>query len=203
VDDEPYGGGGGMVMAVPPLVRALEFVLSGAKEKKGRKTRILLTAADGKVYNQALAKELADEEHLVIICGHYKGVDERIADWVDDRISIGDYVLSGGEIPAMVIVDSVVRLIPGVVSDFESVRTDSHFSGLLGASVYTRPSEFRGMVVPEVLLSGHHDNIEEHRFFDALEKTKQVRPDMYECYSPGEREMQIIKRKAKRERRQK
>lgn len=195
VDDVPYGGGAGMVMALPPLVRALEFIL---QKEKAVKPRILLTAADGKLYNQELAKELAQEQHLIVVCGHYKGIDERFVNWVDDKICVGDYVLSGGEIPAMVLVDSVVRLIPGVVSDFESVRTDSHFSSLLGASVYTRPVEFGGFSVPEVLLSGHHADIAEHRFFDALEKTKKNRPDIYQNYQPNEQERQIFKRRAKK-----
>jgi tRNA (guanine37-N1)-methyltransferase len=191
-----------MVMMVEPVVKAIESVLEQVSGKNFKKTRILLAAADGKVYNQQLANELTQEDHLVILCGHYKGIDERISHWVDDKISVGDYVLSGGEVPAMVIVDSIARLLPGVVSDFESVRTDSHYEGLLGAPVYTRPREFRGLEVPEVLLSGHHRKIEEYRFLESYGRTERWRADMLERYVLSRDEKKILKKYAKAEKKE-
>jgi len=177
VDDTPFGGGPGMVMKAEPLFRAAEFLTGQAENKP----RILLTSAQGKPFDQDTADRLAQEKHLVIFCGHYKGVDQRFIDqWVEEEISVGDYVLSGGEIPAMMIVDAVVRLQPGAISDIDSAMTDSFRNGLLEGPVYTRPEEFRGLKVPEILISGHHAKIAEWRRQQALEITRVRRPDLLE-----------------------
>lgn len=175
VDDEPFGGGPGMVMTPEPLFRAAEHLISQAEERP----RIILTSAQGIPFKQDTADRLAKEKHLLIFCGHYKGVDQRFIDsFVDEEISIGDYVLSGGEIPAMVIVDALVRMLPGAISDIESAMTDSFRDNLLGAPVYSRPEEFRGLKVPETLMSGHHANIAKWRKEQSLELTKKRRPDL-------------------------
>ncbi|MED1798420.1 tRNA (guanosine(37)-N1)-methyltransferase TrmD [Brevibacillus porteri] len=175
VDDTPYGGGGGMVLKPEPLFRAVE-ALSGEK-----KTRVILMCPQGVPYQQKLAEELAQEEHLVFICGHYEGYDERIREHlVTDEISIGDYVLTGGELAAMVVIDSVVRLQPGALGNQTSAVEDSFSTGLLEYPHYTRPAEFRGWKVPDVLLSGHHANIESWRLKESLRRTKARRPDLLE-----------------------
>jgi len=179
VDDTPYGGGAGMVLRIEPVVACLEAISRETNtEISLLYSNIILTAADGDVYNQPLALELASREHLVILCGHYKGFDERVRHFARHKICVGDYVLSGGELPALVIVDSIARLLPGVVSDFDSINSDSHWDGLLGAPCYTRPEEFRGLKVPDVLLSGNHKAIEEFRFCEAYRKTAAHRPDL-------------------------
>ncbi len=181
VDDTPYGGGAGMVLRVEPVVACLEAISREiGKEISSPDANIILTAADGDVYNQRLALELASLDHLVILCGHYKGFDERVSHFSHRKICVGDYVLSGGELPALVIVDSIARLLPGVVSDFDSINSDSHWDGLLGAPCYTRPEEFRGLKVPEVLLSGNHKAIEEFRFSEAYRRTAACRPELLE-----------------------
>jgi len=182
-----------MVMLVEPFVKCLENIQENVFQGHSKKGRVLMTAADGRLYDQALAKELASEEHLVILCGHFKGIDERISPWVDDKISIGDFVLSGGEIPAMTIVDSIARLLPGVVSDRVSVETDSHYNGLLGAPCFTRPQEFRGQSVPEVLRSGHTKKIMEYQFLESVKRTAKVRPDLLEKYEFSSEEEKILK----------
>ncbi|MBR2499684.1 MAG: tRNA (guanosine(37)-N1)-methyltransferase TrmD [Clostridia bacterium] len=175
VDDEPYGGGGGMVMQPGPIYRAYQSVT----ENLSYKPKVIYMSPQGKVFNQELAKELAKEEHLIFLCGHYEGVDERIIEEiVDYEISIGDYVLTGGEIPAMVVIDSISRLIPGVLSSSDSYTNESHYSGLLEYPQYTRPIEFMGRRVPDVLLSGHHANIEKWRREKSIERTLYKRPDM-------------------------
>ncbi len=178
-DDEQYGGGDGMVMMAPPLIEAVEDL----RQQVETETHCILTTPQGRVFNQSIAEELSAKDHLLIVCGHYKGVDERVIDRLKpDEISVGDYVLTGGEIPAMAIVDSVVRLIPGVVGSIDSVLGDSFTSGLLDAPRYTRPREFQGMDVPDVLLSGHHAEIEKWRLNQALERTAQRRPDLLRRY---------------------
>lgn len=175
VDDYPYGGGAGMVLAPQPLFDAVEHVT------KQRKTnpRIILMCPQGAPYTQEKAEELADESHLIFICGHYEGFDERIREHlVTDEISIGDYVLTGGELGAMVVVDSVVRLLPDVLGNHASAPQDSFSTGLLEHPHYTRPADFRGMKVPDVLLSGHHKNIETWRKEESLKRTYQRRPDL-------------------------
>ncbi|HEX9916531.1 MAG TPA: tRNA (guanosine(37)-N1)-methyltransferase TrmD [candidate division Zixibacteria bacterium] len=174
VDDVPFGGGSGMVMKIEPLTLALESVLDGSVQ-----SRIVLTTAQGRRFDQKKAKELSLEKHLVIICGHYKGVDERIKELFPlEEMSIGDYVLTGGEFASLVIVDAVVRLIPGVLGNFESAQTDSFLEGILGYSEYTRPKEFRGKKVPEVLVSGDHKKIRLWRREKALRKTLETRPEL-------------------------
>ena len=176
VDDYPYGGGAGMVLKAQPLFDAV----SALKEKaECNKTRVILLCPQGKRYDQKTAEELAKEEHLIFVCGHYEGYDERIREHVvTDEISIGDYVLTGGELGAMVVIDSVVRLLPEVLGNQESHMKDSFSTGLLEHPHYTRPSDFRGMKVPEVLLQGNHRLIEEWRNKEALRRTFIRRPDL-------------------------
>mgnify|MGYP000330213855 FL=1 len=176
VDDYPYGGGAGMVMKPEPFFAAVEAIM---REARTSRPRIILTTPQGRLFTQEIARELASWDHLILLCGHYEGVDERVAQGLaTDEISIGDYVLTGGELAAMVIVDAVVRLIPGVVGEEESVRQDSFSEGLLDYPQYTRPPEFRGMRVPEVLLSGHHEQIRRWRRKEALRRTLLRRPDL-------------------------
>jgi tRNA (guanine37-N1)-methyltransferase len=172
VDDYPYGGGAGMVMKAEPIVTALESI-----SKKGE---VYLLSPRGERFDQRMARELSEKEILTLICGRYKGVDERVRDFVDGEISVGDYILSGGEVAAMVVVEALTRLLPGAVGDVESVNTDSFERGLLDAPVYTRPQEFRGKKVPEVLLSGNHGEIEQWRKEKAVELTKKYRKDIME-----------------------
>lgn len=172
-DDKPYGGGAGMVMKVEPLVKALEQV-RGCDEPS---TTVLLTP-QGALFSQEKARQLSMCSRVVLVCGRYEGVDERVLGFVDEELSIGDYVLSGGEIPAMVVIDAVARLIPGVVGDEASVREDSFANGLLKYPQYTRPPQFRGFDVPEVLLSGDHERIRQWRRREALRKTVARRPDL-------------------------
>lgn len=189
VDDAPFGGGGGMVMKLEPLVRTLDSIRD--RGKGGPQTGIILTTARGEKLSQEKAKELSLKDHLIIICGHYKGTDARLSElYPVEEISIGDYVLTGGEIPALVIIDAVVRLIPGVLGDFESAQSDSFFEGILGPPEYTRPQEFRGLSVPEALLSGDHQRIKTWRRREALRRTLHRRPDLLneEQLSDEERE---------------
>jgi tRNA (guanine37-N1)-methyltransferase len=170
-DDTPYGGGAGMVMMVGPIAAAISKV-------KGNKSKMLFMCPTGKTLTQEKVKELAKEEHLVILCGHYEGIDERARALVDEEISIGDYVLTGGELPAMVLVDAIARYIPGVVKEAESVENDSFHDGLLDHPSYTKPEEFNGQKVPDVLLSGHHAEIAKWRRQEALRRTFYRRPDL-------------------------
>ena len=172
VDDSPYGGGAGMVMKVEPIFKAMESL-----EEKGE---TYLLSPRGERLSQKMAKELSKKEILSLICGRYKGVDERVREFVDGEISIGDYILSGGEVAAMVVVEAVTRLLPGAVGDVDSVNTDSFEKGLLDSPVYTRPREFRGKEVPEVLLSGNHGEIEHWREAEAIKLTKKYRKDIME-----------------------
>lgn len=175
VDDYPYGGGGGMVLKPEPLFSAVEDVTSGLESKP----RVILMCPQGESFSQKKAEEFAAERHLIFICGHYEGYDERIREHlVTDELSIGDYVLTGGELPAMVVIDSVVRLLPGVLGNETSAVTDSFSTGLLEYPHYTRPAIFRGWEVPEVLISGHHGNIEEWRRKQSLERTWRKRRDL-------------------------
>lgn len=173
VDDKPFGGGPGMVMKVDIIDRAISDLRSKILD-----SRIILLTPQGKTLNQPMAQKLAKQKHLILICGHYEGFDERIRQVVDEEISIGDYVLTGGEIPAMVIVDSVVRLIPGVVGKEASLIEESFTSGLLEYPQYTRPEAYKGKKVPSVLLSGNHAEIKKWREKEALKKTKKLRPDL-------------------------
>lgn len=176
IDDYPYGGGPGMILKPEPIFNCIESVL---ERYQIHNPYMIYLTPQGQRYNQAKAKELAQQEHLILLCGHYKGVDERVREfWQMDEISIGDYVLTGGELPALVIIDSVVRLIPGAISDLDSAKTDSFYQNLLDCPYYTRPEVFRGMAVPSVLLSGHHAEIEKWRKNEAIKRTLKVRPDL-------------------------
>ena len=172
VDDKPFGGGAGMVLKPEPIFEAVESLADD-------RTHVILTAPAGRPFSQAIARELAQKEHLLFICPSYEGVDERVCEaLVDDELSIGDYVLTNGGLPAMVIIDAVTRLLPGALGDDESARDESFSQSLLEYPHYTRPAEFRGMKVPEVLLSGHHAEIEKWRAEQARERTEKRRPDL-------------------------
>ncbi len=176
VDDYPFGGGQGMVMMPQPIFDALRDI--GAEDKK-----ILYMSPRGRVLDKDKIQELSELSELVILCGHYEGVDQRVIDcWDMEEVSIGDYILTGGELPAMVLIDSVARLIPGVLSGEDSAMEESVYSGLLEYPQYTQPREYEDIPVPEVLLSGHHKNIDLWRFEKSLELTREVRPDMFEDY---------------------
>jgi tRNA (guanine37-N1)-methyltransferase len=174
VDDEPFGGGAGMVMKPEPWFDAVESI--GGWETA---RRILLTPS-GRRLDHQIAAELSGAPHVILMCGRYEGIDERVATLATDEISVGDYVLAGGESAAMIVVEAVTRLVPGVVKEAESIEQESFAGGLLDYPQYTRPAEFRGMVVPEVLLSGNHGRIEEWRREQALERTRRRRPDLLE-----------------------
>lgn len=186
VDDYPYGGGAGMVLKPQPIFDCLEEITPKEQEKK---PRVILLCPQGERYTQAKAEELAKEEQLIFVCGHYEGYDERIREYaVTDEISIGDFVLTGGELGAMVIIDSVVRLLPGVLGNEDSPVLDSFSSGLLEHPHYTRPADFRGMKVPDVLVSGNHKYIDEWRKKESLRRTWQRRPDLLELYELSQEE---------------
>jgi tRNA (guanine37-N1)-methyltransferase len=172
VDDRPFGGGPGMLLKPEPLFEA-------AEKLTGAKTRLILLSPAGRTFNQAIARELAQLEHLLLVSGHYEGFDERVREQLaDDELSIGDYVLTNGALPAMVIIDAVTRLLPGVLGDDESAHEESFSHGLLEYPQYTRPAEFRGLTVPQVLLSGHHAEIARWRAEQARARTKERRPDL-------------------------
>ena len=174
VDDYPYGGNAGMVMAIEPLANCIEKLQS-----ERHYDEVIYTAPDGQVFNQPMANELSLKGNLIVLCGHYKGVDERLREhFITREISIGDYVLTGGELAAAVICDAIVRLLPGVIGDEQSALEDSFQDGLLAPPEYTRPPEFRGWRVPEILLSGNHAKIAQWRYDQALERTRQRRPDL-------------------------
>ena len=170
VDDYPYGGGAGMVLMCEPIFRAVEDI-------KTDDSIVIMLSPSGQVFKQSIAVDLSKKKHLIFLCGHYEGFDERIKTIVDMELSIGDYVLTGGEVPSMVITDAITRLIPGVITS-ESLDSESFNDGLLDYPVYTRPEVFRGMRVPEVLLSGHHKNIEKYRQDEKIRLTKENRLDM-------------------------
>lgn len=185
VDDSPFGGGPGMVLMCQPVFDAVEKVRSD-----GNRGKVIMMTPQGRVLNQQLVEELAKEDQLIFLAGHYEGFDERIrSDLTDMEVSLGDFVLSGGEIPVMALVDAVVRLLPGALGKDESTSEESFQQGLLEYPHYTRPSEFRGMKVPEILLNGHHAKIVAWRQAQAEQRTKRRRPDLWEKYdSPGESE---------------
>ena len=179
VDDYPYGGGAGMVMRAAPVCDCYEDIVRNI----GKRPRVVYMTPQGYTFTQSMAEEFAKEDNLVILCGHYEGIDERaLENIVTDFVSIGDYVLTGGELPAMVVIDTVSRLVPGVLNNEESAETESFSDGLLEYPQYTRPADYNGKAVPEVLLSGHHANIEKWRHEKSLERTKKYRPDLYETY---------------------
>lgn len=179
VDDYPYGGGAGMVMQAEPVYLAYQSLC----EKLGHKPKVVYMTPQGRTFCQETAKEFAAEEELVLLCGHYEGIDERVLELiVDDYVSIGDFVLTGGELPAMAIVDAVSRLVPGVLNNGESAEIETFHNHLLEYPQYTRPVTFMGKQVPDVLLSGHHKNIENWRLKQSVERTKKYRPDLYQKY---------------------
>lgn len=186
VDDMPYGGGQGMLLMPQPIYDTMDKI-------PHENARVILLDPAGKRYNQKMAEKLAQEEHLIFICGHYEGYDERIKDLVTDEISLGDFVLTGGEVAATVIVDSVVRLLPGALGKAASHEDDSFSSGLLEYPQYTRPEDFRGKKVPSVLMSGHHENIRKWRLTESLKKTLARRPDLLEQYETNAEEEEILK----------
>ena len=172
VDDRPFGGGPGMVLKPEPIFEGVEAL-------RGEKTRVILMTPVGQKFDQAAARRLAQEQHLLFICGAYEGTDERVREaLVDEELSIGDYVLTNGSLPAMVVIDAVTRLLPGALGDDQSSHDESFSAGMLEYPHYTRPAEFRGMKVPEVLLSGHHAEIEKWRREQSLRRTKERRPDL-------------------------
>lgn len=174
VDDYPYGGGAGMVMAVEPLVNCIE-----ALQKERSYDEVIYTAPDGEMLSQPMSNELSLKQNLMILCGHYKGIDERVREhFITKEISIGDYVLTGGELATAVICDTVIRLIPGVIGDEQSALSDSFQDGLVAPPEYTRPPEFRGWKVPDILLSGNHAKIEQWRYDQAVQRTKERRPEL-------------------------
>ena len=185
VDDEPYGGGQGMLLRAQPIFDTIEKI-------DAKNPRVILLDPAGRRFDQAFAEELAREEELIFICGHYEGYDERIKTLVTDEVSLGDFVLTGGELAAMTMVDATVRLIPEVIGKEVSHQDDSFSSGLLEYPQYTRPYDFRGMTVPDVLMSGHHENIRKWRLYESLKKTYLRRPDLLENYAFTDEEKAIL-----------
>lgn len=187
-DDTPFGGGGGMVMMVEPLFKTISSVFENTDKEK-----IILLSAQGEIFSQEKAKELSKLEHLILVCGHYKGMDERINQLFPmEEVSIGDYVLTGGELPALVILDSVIRLIPNAVGNLDSLVTNSFYEGILGYPQYTRPYEFMGLKVPAVLISGNHEKIRLWRKKEALKRTWNRRPDLLEKINLPEEDKKIL-----------
>lgn len=182
VDDKPFGGGAGMVLKLEPIFNALKTLGAvsgdGAKIKENNSPWVIYLSPQGEKLCQKKALELSNKNHLILICGHYEGLDERAMDWIDEEISIGDYVLTGGEIPAMVLTDSISRLIPGVVKEWDSIAHDSFFNSMLDYSHYTRPQKFLGKEVPEVLISGNHEEVAKWKKKDSLLKTLKKRADL-------------------------
>jgi tRNA (guanine37-N1)-methyltransferase len=193
-DDTPYGGGGGMVMKPEPIFGAVESVLGlAAPLSQPRPVPVILLTPQGRVFTQLVAQELSRHEHIALLCGRYEGIDERIREHlVTDEISVGDYVLTGGELPALILIDAVARLIPGVLGDPTGAEDDSHAMGLLEYPHYTKPSEFRGWKVPDVLLSGDHARIEQWRREQALTRTFRKRPDMLEKAELSKKDMKFV-----------
>ena len=192
VDDYPYGGGAGMVMQAEPVYAAHQSL----EDQAGRKLRTIYLTPQGHTFNQKMAEEFAQEEELIFLCGHYEGIDERVLEEVvTDYVSIGDYVLTGGELPAMVMIDAISRMVPGVLSNNESAEYESFQDGLLEYPQYSRPEEWHGKKVPSILLSGHHANVEKWRHEQSLVRTKERRPDLYEAYMQKEAEEKSKKKK--------
>jgi len=198
-DDYPFGGGVGMIMKIEPIHRALASLGVGEPGARPGASRVVLLSPQGRRLDQAVAVEYATLDHLVLLCGRYKGVDERVRDHlVDEELSVGDFILSGGEPAALCVVDAIARLLPGVVGSFDSVESDSFHSGLLDCAYYTRPAEYRGWKVPDVLLSGHHAAIARHRRDESLRRTLERRPDLVEGaeLSPDDRRyLELLRRR--------
>ncbi|NLM26116.1 MAG: tRNA (guanosine(37)-N1)-methyltransferase TrmD [Firmicutes bacterium] len=187
VDDTPYGGGAGMLLKPDVVVDSIEYV------KRFNQGPVIYFTPQGQTFNQQQAKILSTEQELILLCGHYEGLDERVREnWVDLELSIGDYVLTGGELPAMVVIDAVVRLLPGVLGDDQSAKNDSFYDGLLEHPHYTRPANFRGLSVPDVLLSGHHEQIRRWRLKESLRRTYYRRPDLIKTRSLTDEEKLLL-----------
>lgn len=187
-DDRPFGGGEGMVMKPEPLASAVQ----SRKNERTQKSRVIFLTPQGKTYNQDLARELATEDHIILVCGRYEGIDERfVSEYIDDEISIGDFILTGGELGAMVMVDSITRILPGVLGCQDSVEKDTFSRNLLKHAQYTRPRSFDSVDVPDELLSGNHKKIEEFRFIDSVIRTLRKRPELIknETFLPAERKL--------------
>ncbi len=191
VDDYSYGGGPGMVLKPEPIIEAVEYITN--KDKSWENSKIIIASAQGKLFNQKIAKKLSSLEKIIFICGRYEGIDERVSNILNaEEISIGDYVLTGGEIPVMVMVDVIIRMIPGVLSKDDSVKNDSFYHGLLDYPHYTRPEKYRGFVVPQVLLSGDHKRIKKWRIKQSLLRTIMRRPDLLINRKFSKEELEII-----------
>lgn len=188
VDDYPYGGGAGMVMTVQPIADAIK------KAKENSNGKVIFLGPRGKTFNQEMAKELANDQHLIFLCGHYEGIDERAYKYIDMEISLGDFVLTGGESACIPIVDSICRLLPGVLSNDESYKDESFYNGLLEYPQYTRPFVFEDEKVPEVLVSGHHENIRQWRRYQSLKITEERRPDLFKNYQLSKEEKMLYKK---------
>ncbi|MDI9241746.1 tRNA (guanosine(37)-N1)-methyltransferase TrmD [Fusibacillus kribbianus] len=190
VDDAPYGGGAGLVMQPGPVYSAYRSVA----DKLSKKPRVIYLTPQGRVFNQSMAEELSKEEDLIFLCGHYEGIDERVLEMiVTDNISIGDYVLTGGELAAMVVIDSIARLVPGVLHNDESAEFETFHDSLLEYPQYTRPEEFMGKKVPQVLLSGHHGNVDKWRREQSVIRTAKARPDLLAKAEITEKEKELLK----------
>lgn len=187
VDDYPYGGGAGMVMAPQPIIDSIRY----AKEKN--KGKVIFLGPRGKTFNQQMANELSKEEELIFLCGHYEGIDERVYEHIDMEISLGDFILTGGEMAAIPVIDTILRLMPGVLGKEESFMEESYSDGLLEYPQYTRPEEFEGVSVPKVLISGHHENIRKWRRYKSLTITKEKRPDMYKKIKLSKEDIKLLK----------
>lgn len=193
VDDYPYGGGAGMVMQAQPICDCYDAVVKKIGDE-GKKPRVIYLTPQGKVFNQSMAKEYAKEENIIFLCGHYEGVDERALELLDtENVSIGDYVLTGGELPAMIMIDCISRLVPGVLGKDESADIESFHDNLLEYPQYTRPVEYKGLEVPPILLSGHHANVEKWRRERSIERTLRVRPDLLENAVLSEKEKKYLR----------
>jgi tRNA (guanine37-N1)-methyltransferase len=198
VDDYPYGGGSGMLLKPAPIFNAVKAITtidgySEAISSEQQVPRIIYLTPQGRTLTQKLAEQLSLEAHLILICGRYKGIDERVRQkLVTDEISIGDYVLSGGELPALVLIDAIVRLIPGAIGDYESAQDDSFSGDLLDCPHYTRPAEYEGMKVPEVLLSGHHENVRRWRRQQSLKRTFELRPELLDTAYLSDEDLEFI-----------
>jgi tRNA (guanine37-N1)-methyltransferase len=193
-DDSPYGGGAGMVMKPEPIFEAVEDIKEKL-EDKGKDLPVILLTPQGRLLSHKIAQELTQHPHIVLVCGHYEGVDERVVEHLaTDTISIGDYVLTGGELPAMVVADAVLRLIPGVLGSEESPLDDSHATGLLEYPQYTRPPEYRGWAVPEILLSGNHAQIAKWRREQIIKRTLEKRPELLDKADLGQEDKRLVKR---------
>ncbi len=184
VDDYPYGGDAGMLLMPIPLGKALEAAL---ERNSTRSNTVVYMSAQGEQLSHKRIVEFTSQESIIIVCGHYKGIDQRIIDkYVDVEVSVGDYVVSGGEVPAMILIDAITRLLPGVLGNYDSAQGDSFFNGILGPPHYTRPEVYEGVSVPKVLLSGHHEEIRKFQYAEALELTKKRRPDLFEAHVRGQ-----------------